>query len=179
MCNALDIISEVFAWAENQKFRNLIAYLAHQWATGTAIGVLIKDRVNFRKREDESEKTSTIIRQLLKTIETEIRFKLVKYFSAYEDIIKHCLIKKGFSESDAKQAPYHTFLEFGSCSPIELSLMSLGFSRFTALRLKNAISWSDAEEIEDYLLVLSRTDISNLKMPRVCLKEVKDILGQR
>lgn len=179
MCNALDIISEVFAWAENQKFRNLIAYLAHQWATGTAIGILIKDRVNYKKRENESEKTSTIIRQLLKTIETEIRFKLVKYFSAYEDIIKHCLVEKGLSESDAKQAPYHTFLEFGSCSPIELSLMSLGFSRFTALRLKNAISWNDADEIEDYLLVLSRTDLSNLKMPRVCLKEVKDILGQR
>lgn len=178
MCSALEIISEVFGWAENQKYRNLIAYLAHQWATGTPIGTLIKNRVNFRKRENESEKTSTIIRQLLKVIETEIRFKLVKYLSAYEDIINYCLIEKGFSEEKAKQAPYHTFLEFGSCSPIELSLMSLGFSRFTAIRLKDAVNWGNAEEIEDFLFVLSKINISSLKMPRICMKEIKDILGQ-
>ncbi|WP_082033730.1 DEAD/DEAH box helicase [Pseudomonas sp. PI1] len=178
MCSALEIISEVFSWAENQKYRNFIAYLAHQWATGTPVGALIKSRANFRKRENESEKTSTIIRQLLKAIETEIRFKLVKYLSAYEDIMKHCLLEKGFSEENAKQAPYHTFLEFGSCSPIELSLMSLGFSRFTAIRLKDAVNWGNAEEIEDYLLVLSRINLSSIKMPRICMKEIKDILGQ-
>lgn len=179
MCSALEIISEVFGWAENPKYRNMIAWLAHQWITGTAIGSLIKDRVNFRKRENESEKTSSIIRQLLKTIETEIRFKLVKYFSAYEDIIKHCLITKGTSENSAKQAPYHTFLEFGSCSPVELSLMSLGFSRFTAIRLRHAINWGDAAAIEDYLDILYAANLFDIKMPRVCMKEIKDILGQR
>ncbi|BAV75702.1 ATP-dependent DNA helicase [Pseudomonas chlororaphis subsp. aurantiaca] len=179
MSNAINIISEIFGWAENQKFRNAVVYVAHQWATGTAISTLIKDRVNYVKKEDETANTSAIIRRLLKLIETEVRFKLVKYFSAFEDIIKHCLIEKGFSESDAKQAPYHTFLEFGSCSPVELSLMSLGFSRFTALRLKSAVNWGEAEEIEDYLLLLSRVNISNLKMPKVCLKEINDILGQQ
>lgn len=179
MTNAINIISEIFGWAENQKFRNSIIYISHQWATGTAISTLIKDRVNYVKRENESSNTSTIIRALLKLIETQVRFKLVKYFSAFEDIIKHCLIEKGFSEDNAKQAPYHTFLEFGSCSPIELSLMSLGFSRFTALRLKNAVNWGETEEIEDYLLTLSKTNISNLKMPKICIKEINDILGQQ
>lgn len=179
MKNAIDVISEIFGWAENQKLRNAVTYVAHQWATGTSMATLIRERVNYVKRENESENTSVIIRQLLKLIETEIRFKLVKYFSAFEDIINLCLRDKGFSENDAKQAPYHTFLEFGSCSPIELSLMSLGFSRFTALRLKSSINWGEAEEIEDYLLTLSRIDISRLKMPKICLKEISDILGQQ
>ncbi len=179
MCSAIEIISEVFGWAENQKYRNLVANLAHQWATGVEISALIKNRVNYRKQEDESEKTSTIIRQLLKTIETDVRFKLVKYFSAYEDVIKHCLLSKGFQEHEARQAPYHTFLEFGSCSPVELSLMSLGFSRFTAIRLKRAFNWGNPEEIEDYISILLSIDFSSLKMPRVCMNEVKDILGQR
>jgi replicative superfamily II helicase len=179
MSNAINIISEIFGWAENQKFRSAVVYISHQWATGAAISTLIKDRVNYVKREDESVNTSTTIRKLLKLIETEVRFKLVKYFSAFEDIIKHCLLEKGFSESDARQAPYHTFLEFGSCSPIELSLMSLGFSRFTALRLKNAVNWGEAVEIDDYLLILARINISSLKMPKVCLKEINDILGQQ
>lgn len=179
MSNAINIISEVFGWAENQKFRNAVVYVAHQWATGAAISTLIRDRVNYVKREDESANISTIIRKLLKLIETEVRFKLVKYFSAFEDVIKYCLIQKGFSENDAKQAPYHTFLEFGSCSPVELSLMSLGFSRFTALRLKNAINWGEAEDIEEYLFLLARMNISYLKMPKVCIKEIHDILGQQ
>jgi replicative superfamily II helicase len=179
MSNAINIISEIFGWAENQKFRNSVIYIAHQWATGVAISTLIKDRVNYVKREDESANTSTIIRALLKLIETEVRFKLVKYFSAFEDILKHCLIQKGFSLSDAKQAQYHTFLEFGSCSPVELSLMSVGFSRFTALRLKNAVNWGEAEEIEDYLLLLAKVNLFNLKMPKICLKEIHDILGQQ
>ncbi len=179
MSNAIDIISEVFGWAENQKFRNAVTYIAHQWAIGTSIATLIKDRVNYVRREEEPESTSSVIRKLLKLIETEIRFKLVKYFSAFEDVIKHCLVEKGFEERDAKQAAYHTFLEFGSCSTIELSLMSLGFSRFTALRLRRAINWGEAEDIEDYLLVLSKVDISSLKMPKVCIKEISDILGQQ
>lgn len=179
MRNAILIISEVFGWAENEYFRNAVVYIAHQWATGTAISTLIKDRVNYVKKENESANTSAVIRKLLKLIETEVRFKLVKYFSAFEDIIKYCLIKKGFSESDAKQAPYHTFLEFGSCSPVELSLMSLGFSRFTALRLKSAVNWSEAGEIEEYLRLLARIDVSNMKLPKVCLKELSDILGQQ
>ncbi len=178
MTNAINIISEIFGWAENQKFRNAVVYVAHQWATGTPISALIKDRVNYVKREDEAANTSVVIRALLKLIETEVRFKLVKYFSAFEDVIKHSLIAKGVSEKDARQAPYHTFLEFGSCSPVELSLMSLGFSRFTALRLKSAVSWGEAQEIEDYLFQLSRINLSSLKMPKVCLKEVYDILGQ-
>ncbi|SEI21785.1 Helicase conserved C-terminal domain-containing protein [Pseudomonas asplenii] len=179
MKDAINIISGVFGWAENQKFRNAVTYTAHQWVTGAAISTLIRDRVNHVKRENESANTSAVIRQLLKLIETEIRFKLVKYFSAFEDIIKHCLMDKGANEYDSRQAPYHTFLEFGSCSPIELSLMSLGFSRFTALRLRHAINWGDAQEIEDYLYFLARVDLSILKMPKVCLKEINDILGQQ
>ncbi|WP_312374463.1 DEAD/DEAH box helicase [Pseudomonas oryzihabitans] len=178
MKNAITIISETFGWAENPKFRNAIAYTAHQWATGAQISQLLKDRVNYVKREDDSANTSSIIRAFLKLIETEIRFKLVKYFSAFEDIISYCLVQKGFDEESAKQAPYHTFLEFGSCSPVALSLMSLGFSRFTALRLSSGINWGEAEEIEDYLQILSKVNLATLKMPNICLKEVNEILGQ-
>lgn len=177
---AIDMISEIFQWAPHEKFRNMICHLSHQWATGTPTNKLIKDRVNFKRRDDnDTTKTSTIIRELLGIIETEIRFRLVKYFSAYEDIIQYCLLKKGFTEEQSKQASYHTFLEFGSCSPAELSLMSVGFSRFTALRLNKILDWKDASEIEDYIAIISKLNAETLKIPRVCIKEIKDILGQQ
>jgi len=180
MERAIEIISDVFQWAESQKFRSWVCYLAHQWATGTPINVLIKDRVNYIRRQDDfSTRTSTIIRQLLGIIETDIRFKLVKYFSAYEDVIRYCLQMKGVSDDEAKQAAYHTFLEFGACSPIELSLMSLGFSRFTALRLGKMLDWGDSVEVEDYASVIANSNIDSLKIPRVCIKEIKEIIGQQ
>ncbi|SEJ79061.1 Helicase conserved C-terminal domain-containing protein [Pseudomonas linyingensis] len=177
MVSAINLISEVFEWAENPKFRKWVGFLAHQWITGESISTLIRERVNYKEKGGGNISISLVIRELLKVIESEIRFKMVKYFSAYEDIIRYCLVTKGFSDDDAKQAQYHTFLEFGACSAVELSLMSLGFSRFTALKLKNAVDWSGAVEIEDYLKVLNETEVSRLKMPRVCLKEIKDILG--
>jgi superfamily II DNA/RNA helicase len=180
MERAIEIISDVFQWAESQKFRSWVCNLSHQWATGTAINVLIRDRVNYIRRQDNSStKTSTIIRQLLGIIETDIRFKLVKYFSAYEDIIRYCLKMKGGTDDEIKQAAYHTFLEFGACSPIELSLMSLGFSRFTALRLGKMLDWGDSVEVEDYASVIANSNIDSLKIPRVCIKEIKEIIGKQ
>lgn len=180
MERAIDMISDVFQWAESQKFRSWICYLSHQWATGTPINFLIRERVNYIRRQDNfSTKTSTIIRELLGIIESEIRFKLVKYFSAYEDVIRYCLQIKGHSDDEARQAAYHTFLEFGACSTVELSLMSLGFSRFTALRLGKMLDWGDSVEVEDFALVIARSNVDSLKIPRICIKEIKEILGQQ
>ncbi|MBS6082652.1 MAG: hypothetical protein A2W79_17140 [Pseudomonadales bacterium RIFCSPLOWO2_12_60_38] len=180
MVRAIDMISDVFQWAESQKFRSWVCYLSHQWVTGTPINVLIRDRVNYIRRQDNfSTKTSTIIRELLGIIESDIRFKLVKYFSAYEDVISYCLKNKGLSEDEARQAAYHTFLEFGACSSVELSLMSLGFSRFTALRLGKMLDWGDSVEVEDFASVIARSNVDSLKIPRVCIKEIKEILGQQ
>lgn len=179
MERAIEIISEVFQWAENLKFRSWVCYLSHQWATGTPVNVLIRERVSYvRSQNEASAKVSSIIRGLLGVIETDIRFKLVKYFSAYEDVIRYCLQMKGVSDEEAKQAAYHTFLEFGACSSIELNLMSLGFSRFTALRLAKMLDWGDSVEVEDYASVIAKCNIDSLKMPRVCIKEVKEIIGQ-
>ncbi|MNF97397.1 hypothetical protein D3C84_802250 [compost metagenome] len=180
MERAIDMISDVFQWAESQKFRSWVCYLSHQWATGTPINALIRERVNYIRRQDNfSTKTSTIIRELLGIIESDIRFKLVKYFSAYEDVIRYCLQVKGLSDDEARQAAYHTFLEFGACSTIELSLMSLGFSRFTALRLGKMLDWGDSVEVEDYASVIAKSNIDSLKIPRVCIKEIKEIIGQQ
>jgi hypothetical protein len=57
--------------------------------------------------------------------------------------------------------------------------MSLGFSRFTALKLKSAINWGNADGIEDYLSIISKTNTSALALPRVCLKEISDIFGSQ
>ncbi|MOA68869.1 hypothetical protein D3C78_1967120 [compost metagenome] len=57
--------------------------------------------------------------------------------------------------------------------------MSLGFSRFTALRLGKMLDWGDSVEVEDYASVIAKSNIDSLKIPRVCIKEIKEIIGQQ
>ncbi|MDT4836023.1 hypothetical protein FQZ97_697060 [compost metagenome] len=178
MAKAVDIISEAFEWEMSQRYRNWICTLAHQWVTGKTIGEFLKERVNFKRRDDNNtQSASSIIRELLGIIEKDIRYKLVKYFSAYEDILTCAQNDRGIPSELCKQAPYHTFLEFGSCIPIELSLMSLGFSRFTAHRLRNQIDWGDAKDIEDYIDILKSVNLERLSIPKICKREIRDLLA--
>lgn len=178
MDKAVEIIANAFDWSLNDRYRNLICYLAHSWAFSTPISEILRERVNFIRRGDGQDPTSTIIRNHLKVLEKEVRFNLVKYFSAYEDLLKLALIERGFLSSDIKIAPYHTFLEFGSCNKDELSLMSLGFSRFTALKLSKKINWAGVLDLEDYVSVLNSISLNSLGLPAICVSELKDILGQ-
>ncbi|MGO4323036.1 DEAD/DEAH box helicase [Pseudomonas sp. KB_12] len=177
MEKAIELICEAFDWKLTEMQRLWYGGLAHKWVTGTPISQLIRDRVIRLRKEDPMAKASPIIRNILSVIEKKVRFSLVKYFSAYEDILRQAMIDRHQIAKNIKIAPYHTFLEFGSCDKVNLSLMALGFSRFTALRLKNKLNWADSSEPEDYLEILMRYDISKLGIPKMCQYEIEDILG--
>lgn len=89
------------------------------------------------------------------------------------------MIDRGHTSDSIKIAPYHTYMEFGSCDKVNLSLIALGFSRFTALRLKTKLNWSDSSEPEDYLELLRLQDLSKLGLPKMCQYEIEDTLGLR
>jgi hypothetical protein len=177
MEKAIELICEAFDWKLTEMQRLWYGGLAHKWVTGIPISQLIRDRVVRLRKEDPMAKASPIIRNILSVIEKKIRFSLVKYFSAYEDILRQAMIDRHHIEKNIKIAPYHTFLEFGSCDKVNLSLMALGFSRFTALRLKSKLNWADSSEPEDYLEILMKYDISKLGLPKMCQYEIEDILG--
>jgi superfamily II DNA/RNA helicase len=177
MDKAIELICEAFDWQLSELQRLWYGGLAHKWITGVPISQLIRDRVIRVRKEDPMAKASPIIRTVLSVIEKKVRFSLVKYFSAYEDILHQAMIDRRHPERAIKIAPYHTFLEFGSCDKVNLSLMALGFSRFTALRLKGRLNWADSSEPEDYLEILVKQDISKLGLPKMCQHEIEDILG--
>lgn len=179
MQKAVQLICDAFDWKLTELQFHWYCGLAHKWITGVPIGQLIRDRIVRSRKEDPLAKASPIIRSVLSVIEKKIRFSLVKYFSAYEDILRQAMIDRGYSNDSIKIAPYHTYMEFGSCDKVNLSLMALGFSRFTALRLKTKLNWSDSSEPEDYLELLKYQDLSKLGLPKMCQYEIEDTLGLR
>lgn len=177
MENIFKIITHHFDWNVSERFMSWISSLAYKWVRGATIGGILAERVNFVRQNDPDQKVSVIIRDCLKVLEDSIRFKLVKYFSAYIDILRFVIEEKNLENMNDKIEPYHIYLEFGSCNRHSLNLMALGLSRFTALRLEGKFDLSEDVEAEEYLKKLHSMNIDGLDMPFLCKQEVKDLIG--
>lgn len=171
------IIMTCFEWNESEKYMSWVSWLAYQWLKGDSIYKILTGRVNNLKERNSDKSTSTIIRECLQVIENSIRFKLVKYFSAYIEVLRHVVLKRGLDHLLDEIEPYHIYLEFGSCNRHALNLMALGLSRFTALHLKDMFDFTDDVEAEEYLEQLKVMNVNSFKMPELCLIEVKDLIG--
>ncbi len=171
------IIINCFEWDVSDRYMSWISYLAYMWVRSEPINKILSKRVNNQKEKGSTESVSSIIRGCLKVLEDAVRFRLVKYFSAYIEILRFVASERGFIEEFERIEPYHIYLEFGSCDRHALNLMALGISRFTALRLKGKFDLSDDVEAEAYLEILSRMKLETTGMPQICIKEIRDLIG--
>ena len=177
----LTVISESFEWAIHEKYFPYLSYMAYEWVRGTSLGEIIGNRVGYVRKNDPDKKVSAIIREVLNIIEHDIRFKLEKYFSAYNDVLKFAFEVKDINPEDHRIEPYHIYLEFGASDKNSLNLMALGLSRFTALRLsKYSVFRSiDGDSPEEYLRALSMLSLSRSGLPAVCRNEVYELIGEQ
>lgn len=176
MGNAFQLIIYCFDLSISDRYKNWIIYLAQEWIWGKKLGAVLVNRVSHIQSYDPNKKTSSIIRETLDVLEEQVRFQLVKYFSAYIDILKLVLFEKGKDPDDIDIEPYHVYLEFGSFKLEALGLMALGLSRFTALYLVGKFTVSEESEIEEYLGLLKEMNIDTIDMPALCKEEIRSIL---
>lgn len=174
-------IIESFGLNAHERFKNLICGLAHNWAWGEKMSSMLQDQVKYRLEVSPTRSVTSIIREYLGTLENEIRYKLVKYISAYIDILAFVLKEKGMDELSETIEPYHIYLEFGSCNKHSLNLMALGLSRFSALHLEK--QFSNIQEFntdatpEMYIDRIKKMKLPLLNLPEVCRKEVMELFG--
>jgi len=175
----LTVISESFEWNIHERYFPFLSYMAYEWVRGTSLGEIIANRVDYVRKNDPDKKVSSIIREVLNIIEHDIRFKLEKYFSAYNDVLRLAFEVKNISLKEHKIEPYHIYLEFGASDKISLNLMALGLSRFTALRLSkySVFRGIDGDSPEEYLRALSMLPLSKGGLPAVCINEVLELVG--
>ncbi len=175
----LSIISELFEWQIHEKYFPFLSYLTYEWVRGTNLGEIIANRVSYVRNDDPDKGVSSIIRRTLEIIEHDIRFKLEKYISAYNDILKYAFEEKNIDPRENKIEPYHIYLEFGASDKTSLNLMALGLSRFTALRLANykIFTTIEGDEPEEYLRALSDLSLSRIELPKVSLNEIYELIG--
>lgn len=177
MDEILTVLEDCFGWEMKSRYKSWVSYLAYKWVRGEPIGKILSDRVSYLRSKSPDENVSKAIRKCLKVIEEAVRFKMVKYFSAYIDILRHVAHERGLSDELDAIEPYHIYLEFGSCNRNALNLMALGLSRFTALYMEGEFDFDRDVEAEEYLKKMSSMNLSSINMPVLCKREIADLLA--
>lgn len=153
--------------------------LACKWIYNTPLKQIISEHIDYLRNENgDQRKASAIIRELLHTLEKEIRYRLVKHFIAYTSILALVLRERNDAEAAEAIEPFHIYLECGASDRIALNLIALGFTRVTAIALHDKVAFPAEATPEEYLAKLGQINIENLNISKLCIREVRELLGQ-
>jgi hypothetical protein len=150
------------------------------WIHENPLGKILSMEIGFRKKVATEQgakfRPSDVIYSMIHCIEHEIRFRYVKFLRAYHDVLSEAFKRRG---SAPDLVPLHLYLECGASKPVPLNLISLGFSRTTALLLAKKITLS-ADATPETCLRKCKEAIANasgLKLPSVIRREVSTFVG--
>ncbi|HEI2346825.1 TPA: hypothetical protein SI475_003420 [Escherichia coli] len=185
---AIEIIRDIFSWDISHQHSLWISMLAHKWMTGKSLSSLISfevDRAFSLEERNKSEKdisfkrkkVSSTIRGVLKGLETQVRYNLVRYIKVYQDVLRFVMEERNEGAKAVLVENISAYLEFGSCNPIDLNLMSLGLSRSTVLLVRKKVKLPPEGTPEDYLSFLRKVNFDKTSIPSYCMREIKDVLG--
>lgn len=155
----------------NESYR-YFAMLASKWIHDAPLGQLIAERIQYQKQQGQFRSISSEIRALMKSLETDLRYRYVKSLKAYNDVLSAVLKKKNRPDLIERLIPLHLFLECGASDSVTLGLISIGLSRTTALLVKRFVRFPDRAAPEECLAVLRRAPLEHLPIPALCRSEL-------
>ena len=146
-------LSDVFQWKTFEKkdlgngdCLSKYAVVLQKWINGNGLKLIIEDNIQYyekhknkktiyvdRKKETyngSQQQIDTLISETLKEIEGIILFKLANYFRKFSNVYKEFINKNSFDND------WYEFIEFGTHEPIIIFLQRIGFTRETALYIK-------------------------------------------
>lgn len=152
------------------------ATLAMGWMRGNTISALIQARIDYKnKNKVRMHGVNPTIRELLKQVEEDLRFRYVKFSKCYIDILSFVLEQKGLSNLIEKIPSIPLYLELGCCSKNMINLLGLGLSRTTASLLTEHLP-KDEMTIEETKSWLDSEDWRKLSLPKICMIELQRLI---
>ena len=172
--NMDDDLLNKYAWA--------FVIPALSWMKGTPINKMVREYLNYKQKRKNKElspkEINNEIRNLFGDIESNVRFKLVKYINCYNNLSVEVCTQRG-EENLIEKIPSYLplFLEVGVSNPIQLDLVSLGLSRITALEISGKFKNRQYSESYELLSELKRLLINSSGLPAACIEEIKRIVN--
>lgn len=144
---------ELFNYPRSDKSHTYFASLAFKWMRGEVIPQIIDGSMEYQRKKGKKPKLPTVIRDVLKEIEKDLRFKYVRALSCYVSVLKQ-ILRENNREDLIKSIPsIPLYMEVGAVNQTMISLMGIGVSRFTANKLQAIIGRTDMSQtgVRDWL----------------------------
>jgi hypothetical protein len=156
------------------------AILIREWMRGKPLPVLISKRIEYEKKAEKTKNEDTLIaaaiRNTMRDVEQFARFEAPKYLTCYADILEFHL-SESKSEVKMPEMDLSMMLEMGVARTSELSMMTLGLSRASAIALEKYVV-PDALTREECLDWLRDQDLGNLDLPALVKEEIRRLLDR-
>ena len=132
----------------NSKGAFVVALLVVNWMRGYPLARLISERIGYYKRKKKEYKEPTVIRNVMEDVEKIARYQAPKLLSCYNDLLRHYFISKDRLDLVEKIEDIGIYLELGVSIKTQISLISIGFSRTSAVMISEYITNDDYDELD-------------------------------
>lgn len=158
--------------------QNFYTSLILQWMWGFSISRIISERISYQLSKNGTVNSNTIIREVLDSIERIARFNAPKYISCYNDVLNLYLKEQGRSDLIENHRDFHSYLEMGVSNQTQLSLISFGLSRTSALNLSKLIGKKDCNKQEVFSWLQANLEAVRNNVNKIIFKEIEKILSK-
>jgi hypothetical protein len=156
-----------------------LAILMRDWMRGRPLAVLIKSRIEYERKRNPKGSQDTLvaaaIRNTMRDVEQFARFEAPKYLSCYVDVLEQ-FIEISKIDVELPEIDLQMMLEMGVSRPTELSMMTLGLSRTSAVALERYIL-EDELTREECLRWLMEADLGTFDLPALVVDEIEAVLS--
>lgn len=150
-----------------------MAILVVSWMNGHPLARIINANLKYWEKRKPETKLAQVIRDTMRSIEEYVRFKFAKYSSCYTDILKYYL-ESEHADLVPRVPELGLWVEFGVSQKTQMSLISIGLSRHTAIELSSYIGKNSLNRLE-CIEWIRTNDVSILKLPESMKQEVRAI----
>lgn len=156
----------------NDKRQFQLGLLITEWMRGRPLSVIIESRLGWMRRNNRSFTLATEIRNVMRDVETVARFQAPKYLGCYLDVLSFHLHSLGQAELAEDLPDIAMMLELGVSRTTELSLMTLGISRTSAIAVAEYII--DGTLTRDQVVEwIRQRDLDAYPLPDLVREEIK------
>jgi len=160
-----------------------IALLANRWIHENTLRAMIADQLDYARRDARSKGLTPEldiddqIRTLIRDIEDQLRFTLVKGSKCAMDLIEHAFELRGWGKVPGLDQGLASYLELGMFRPATITLHNLGLSRTTAIVSAN---WARGRGVREDGIVrwlVANVQAADASLPRPSARELQKLLS--
>lgn len=156
----------------------MLALLIVNWMNGYPLARIIAERIAYRRRRNLEVRLPTLIRDCMSDVEQIARFEAPKFLACYIDVLKVHLGALGLLDELPELPDIAMLLELGVNRTTELSLISLGLSRSSAVALSEFIVADNLTPSEAADWLIGR-DLTSYGLPALIDREIRQVLEAR